>query len=336
VGALAALGLQAWGLLTGLLSTDGHRLRSPSISNRHDGLAQGLLRPRVLAGAGFVLFLLGAFTIVPPGHQAIVERFGKPLDDIREPGLLLHLPAPIEHITSVDVGTIRRIPVAGVGSSLLTGDQSMLSMEGVLHYQVSAARDYTYQSADPEPTLRRLTQAALVHALARRSHEEALTSGRRALEEAVRERTQSASDELGLGVALVAFRLARVGVPAPVVPAFLDVISADEDRRTAINQAEALAAQIIPQALGEHVRITEEAQGEAVQLAAEANATAAHIGALARGGAASPSLTRHQARMDALEKNLEGRTLVIADPDIRVWWGESPLTPVDPDPGGVP
>jgi len=124
-----------------------------------------------------------------------------------------------------------------------------------------------------------------------------------------------------------------VGVPAPVTQAFLDVISADEERARTINEAQAYAAEVLPKARGEALARLEAALGDAAALDAAAAGTVARFEALHAGGASAPALTRLRLDLEGQQALLGPARLVVADPDLSVWLGdETPL----PSSGGSP
>ena len=112
--------------------------------------------------------------------------------------------------------------------------------------------------------------------------------------------TRQRATALGLGVQPQALHLTHVAVPAPVMDSFLDVISASEERSTLINKAEAYAASVVPDALGEAAAIHQRAEGSKVTIAADTDAWIARFRALSTGGAASPDLTRDRLQQEQL------------------------------------
>ncbi|MCF7957291.1 MAG: protease modulator HflK [Phycisphaerae bacterium] len=73
-----------------------------------------------------ILYLLSCFTVVPPGHQGVLERFGKPVNTGRageakpyESGMHLKLPWPIDtvktfpvdQVQTIDIGFVRNDPI---------------------------------------------------------------------------------------------------------------------------------------------------------------------------------------------------------------------------------
>ena len=292
-----------------------------------DGLVARIGRPRVLAGTLLALFLAGGIHQVPTGHQAVVERFGFPLPEVAQAGLLLRLPPPIERIVPIDVATIREEPVVEGGSPLLCGDQSMVSLEAALQWRVSDASAFAFGAVDPAATLGNLARSSLVEEVAHLSADEVLTTGRASLEARVTAGTQRAADREKLGVQVEGLHLSAAAVPAPVTDAFLDVISAEEEKRSRINQAEAYAAAALPRARGRALALLEAAEGERQQLAAHSETELATFQALAKGGASAPELTRLRLTHERIAAALAPANVVLASPDLDLWVGGQPVSP---------
>ncbi len=56
-----------------------------------------------------VLLLLTCFVVVPPGHQAVIEHFGKPLEQTARPGIHMTWPWPIDRATVIPVDRVQRM-----------------------------------------------------------------------------------------------------------------------------------------------------------------------------------------------------------------------------------
>lgn len=333
--AAACLALEAWGVLLAALKgrIPQQQVHQTPEQAPLDALPGRLASPRRWVPLAVIGLLSGGVAIVPPGHRAVVEQLGDPLPDARPPGLLIRLPPPLERVLLVDVDRVRHVALITADTPLLCGDQSMISLEAVLEYSVSDAHAALFAAADPQAELQGLGRSALVAALSRRSQDEVLTTGRAALEEEVRLQAQAAADRVGLGLRVQAVHLGGVAVPPPVTAAFLDVISADEERARVINEAEAYAADVLPKARGEALGRLEAALGQAVVLEAAAAAAVSRITALQQGGASAPLLTRTRLSLERQEATLAPARLVVADPGVRIWIGDD--TPL-PSSGGSP
>ena len=333
--AAAALALEAWGVFLAAVRDRLHGTQVHQTPEQAplDALPRRLAAPRRWVPLAALVVLSGGVAVVPPGHPAVVERLGEPLAAVASPGLLVRLPPPLERIRPIDVDSVRTLELATPDAALLCGDQSMVAIEAVLEYSVARARQALYSATEPETALAGLGRAALVAALSRRSQEEVLTTGRRELEAEVQRLAQAGVDRVGLGLEVEAVHLLTVSVPSPVLAAFLDVISAHEERARSINEAEAYAASVLPLARGEALARIEVAQGGVASLEARAAADVTLFDALLRGGDTAPELTRQRLELEYQEASLAPNQLVVADPRVRIWIEDhAPL----PSPGGSP
>ena len=313
--ALAGFGGSGAGASPGMDNLESYA--SPWVSARRAALAVG------------AVWLAGAVHAVPTGHVGIIERFGSPVGQTDGAGLVLRLPPPLETLTEVHVSAERLLDVGT--HTLLTGDPSMISLEGVVHYTVSDAKAFAYGVQEPELALLTLSRAALVEVVARSEQDALLTVGRAAVEAAVLGAIQSSVDAAGLGVVVSAVNLTDVTVPAPVLASFLDVISADEERQTRINLAEAYAADLIPKTRGEAVARIVGAQGDAVQVQAEAEAYDVWFRSIQKNGASNMRLTRERIAAEAVERELRPARLIAAPSNVRVWLDDEGHWPRDPN-----
>jgi len=309
----------------------GHLLDRRALGSlgRIEGAPARLLTPRRAAAGLALAWAAGALHSVPPGHVGIIERFGAPQEPAG-PGLLVALPPPIDQVELVDVAKVRRTSLVADGTPLLCGDQSMVTVQASLHYQVVQPARFAYGVGDPDAALASLARNALLEAVASRTHDAVLTDGREALEVAIIAASQRAANAAGLGVHIVAAPIASAAVPPSVTAAFLDVISADEERETAINLAEAYAAQVLPRARGQVLARIAASHGQASRTLAEARSHDALLVSLSGGGPQAARLTRARLRWEALERTLGPRPLVLAPSTVPVWLGGQPVPSLTP------
>ncbi|MBL8616966.1 MAG: EamA family transporter [Deltaproteobacteria bacterium] len=301
--------------------------RGPAVE-REAALAP-LLRPRALVPAALALWLSGGLSAVQPGERAVVERFGAPQGAVRAPGLAVHAPPPIDQLRRVEVGRARRAALLEGGGLVLCGDQSLLSLDANLHYEIDDPKAFLYGVDDPEAVLVELGRAAVLERVAGRSHEDLLTTGRAAVEADVLADLRAASAQVGLGVRVRGVQLGAVRVPAPALGAFLEVISAAEARETAINQAEAYAAGLLPAAGGAALTRTAAAHAHARGRLAQARADAALLEAWSTGGAGAAALTLQRLRLEGLERAWTGHRLLVLPAGVQLE-GALPAPPAPP------
>ncbi|HWF85939.1 MAG TPA: hypothetical protein VG222_13865 [Vicinamibacterales bacterium] len=111
---------------------------------------------------------------------------------------------------------------------------------------------------------------------------------------------------------MLAIHLADVHPPVEVVDAFRDVASAEEERVTRINEADAYGKESVPIARGNAKAKLEEAAGYRVSLIDHSQGDAARF--LSRASQAGTTvLTMFRLQMEALEAVLPGKRVIITD-----------------------
>ena len=315
VAILSALGATGTSAKPGLES-----LEAPALRWMQDR------RPLIAVG---LIWALGAVHTVPTGHIGIIERFGEPVGQTEGAGLFVRLPPPFEVLTTVDLGAEQQLTIDE--HTLLTGDQSMISLAAVTRFSVNEPRNYAYNVADPEGALTELAKSALVEVVAREDQDALLTTGRSRVEQEVLQTLQAGADNAGLGIAVSDFHLTTVTVPAPVLASFLDVITADEERLTRINLAEAYEAQLLPQTRGSAVERISEAQGDALQIEATSTGYQQWFRSVSQNGRTAPRLTAARIAAETVEAQLSETRMIAAPPNVRVWLGDESHWPRDPN-----
>ncbi|RJP64980.1 MAG: FtsH protease activity modulator HflK [Candidatus Abyssobacteria bacterium SURF_17] len=240
------------------------------------GPPESMRRKLTMALLGVAIFLAGcayAFSgvyLVQPGERAIIERFGKPLqpDSPLGPGLHYHWPWPIEAVKKADVEGIRRLSVGyKTGDqkglilwtnihylreySVITGEGPFLDVAMNVHYGIEDLYKYLYTNADPDATIEKISYHVLRGTLGTRPFFSSMTIERDTLETLILEEIQKRADQHALGLRILNVCFRDVHPPAQVAFAFEDVVSAQEDYETYIEQANRYRKDILPRARGE-------------------------------------------------------------------------------------
>ncbi len=132
-------------------------------------------------------------------------------------------------------------------------------------------------------------------------------------------RTQVSAEAIGLGLEVLSIDLTDVRLPAQVSEAFLDVISAAEEKNTAINRAEAYAAEVLPRRPERGRRVQEAALGEAAAITARGEADLARLDRMSAVRRASPAMVGTLLRANAIGESLHDKRVVITRGTVPVW-----------------
>jgi regulator of protease activity HflC (stomatin/prohibitin superfamily) len=277
-------------------------------------------------------WLMTAFVAVAPNEQAVLERFGQPLEKPLQPGLHLVWPWPVDRAWRVNVTRVREIPIgyleakktasilwtkyhAAEEFNLLLGDgRDLLTVNADLQYCVGDPYAYLYGTQNPELALEIIAYEVLMGLTVNKSLDDVFSENLETLSVDIAQQIQEHADIRGLGLQVVAFNVRGLHPPVAVADDYQAVVSAQIDKITFVIQAQAYQKQSLPKAKAEKVRIVNQAQSEAATRLGEATGESIAFEALKQSYAVSPSLFRFRRRMETLEEAFqEGAYYIIDD-----------------------
>jgi regulator of protease activity HflC (stomatin/prohibitin superfamily) len=220
-----------------------------------------------------VLFVLVALwrtvRIVPQARAGVVERFGR-YSRTLTPGLAIVAPFVDRVRPLLD---LREQVVSFQPQPVITEDNLVVNIDTVLYFQVTDAKDATYEIANYVQGIEQLTVTTLRNVIGTLTLEKTLTS-RDQINAELRGVLDDATGKWGIRVNRV--ELKAIDPPASIQDAMEKQMRADRDKRAAILQAEGARQSQILQAEGEKqgAILRAEGQRQAVILEAEGQAKA--------------------------------------------------------------
>jgi membrane protease subunit HflK len=281
-------------------------------------------------GFGIVLLLWLASGIyrVEPDQEGIVLRFGA-YTGKTAPGLNYHWPWPIEEAITPTVTRINRIEVgyrAGIAagrsgsvtdvpaeSLMLTSDENIVDVNFTVFWLVKDAPSYLFNIRDPEMTVKAAAESSMREIIGRTEIASALAEGRAKIENDTEKLLQDILDSYGSGVQITQVQLQKVDPPGPVIDSFRDVQSAKIDQQTLINQAQAYANSVVPQAHGDAARLLQEAQAYKAQIVLQAQGDAARFDSVYDSYKASQDVTARRLYIETMESVLKNTNKILID-----------------------
>jgi membrane protease subunit HflK len=257
--------------------------------------------------AALVWAMLGIYQ-VDAKEKALVLRFGK-FHSIVGDGLHWNPPL-IDIVTKVRVTEERQYQTRG---QMLTEDENIVELPMTVHYNIKSIKDFLLLVKDPEISLRHATESALRHVVGSTGFDEVVSTGRQQLSVDVSERLQTYLDSYGAGIHVVKVNILEAKPPSAVKAAYDDVIKAREDRERLVNEAEAYANGIIPEAHGRAARVIEEANAYKAQVVAEAQGEAQRFTQVLGEYKKAPEVTRERLYLDAIQDVLESTSKIMVD-----------------------
>ena len=131
-----------------------------------------------------------------------------------------------------------------------------------------------------------------------------LTTGKRELELDIQAAIRREVENIGLGISIVSIETKSIQPPRMVIDAFNDVITAREEKSTAIHEAENYRNRIIPQAKAEANQLLEEAEAYKYQRVEAAKGESDRFGKLYEKAWTAPQVTRDRLFLELLDEML--------------------------------
>jgi membrane protease subunit HflK len=261
----------------------------------------------------FLLILSTGLVVIEPGEQALLERFGSPVQgrQVLNPGAHLKWPWPIdkiyrfrtEQIQVFDVGftpepgkqeepavlwTVahtkednflianqRPTSLEATNQAKRTPPVSLLTVSIPVEYQITNVVDWAYNNEDAAALLQDLATREVVRYMAGVDINELMSSGRLEASQALVNRMQGASDQHRLGARIISAGLEDLHPPVKVGPDYEKVVGSIQTKQAKILAARADAIRTNAQA---------EAQATIALNLAKADSASRVIDAVARAG----------------------------------------------------
>jgi len=305
-------------------------------------------------------WLITGFYMVDASEQGLVLRFGKYHRTANE-GLRYHIPSPIEKVYIVKKTQINSIQIGyrsninqeqattarGIRnqrnqislspetknskeSLMITGDTNIADVSFVVQWRIKDSFNYLFKVADSrngmEDTIKAVAESAMREVIGRTNFAEAMTTKRAAIEKEVQDIIQNVLNSYQSGVAIYAVNLNDVQNPEPVMPAFLDVETAKQDRETSINRARSYENQIIPRARGEAQKILQDAEAYKQEVVSIAKGEAQRFKSVYDAYDQARDVTKKRIYLETMQQIMAGTDKVIIED------GRSGVTPYLPLP----
>ncbi|MGA2735818.1 MAG: FtsH protease activity modulator HflK [Bryobacteraceae bacterium] len=300
-----------------------------------------LARPALVGVAA--LILLSGFYALAPNEIGIIERFGRKILPYQQPGLHYKLPWPIERLTRVKGRSVRVVEVgfrSGAASSgeaepaayewnvqhrsgrfqrrpeeslMLTGDQNMIEVNAVVHYQMSRPDDFLFGQLDAETTVRTAAESALQTTVSTAPLDDVLTSGRQEIESRVMAALQRKLDRYGAGARVVRVKLLDVHPSLEVVDAFREVSGAFEEKNRLIDEAEGYRNEQIALARGNAEARLKTAEGYKASRVMRADGEGSRFDLAESAFDTAPAIHGLRLYLETMEQVLPGKKKLILD-----------------------
>ncbi|MRX51163.1 FtsH protease activity modulator HflK [Paracoccus sp. S-4012] len=271
----------------------------------------------IVALAAVALWAFASFYTVTTGEKSVELLFGRPIA-VGDEGLNF---APFPFVTrevvnvtgerSVEIGAGR----AGDMDSglMLTRDQNIVDMTYQVVWNISDPERYLFNLADPEGTIRAVSESAMRDIVARTQLAPILNRDRGVIARDLEVAVQQTLDSYEAGINVARVNLGRADPPDEVVDAFRDVQAAQQERDRLEMEADAYANRVLAQARGEAAQLVEQAEAYRAQAVNAASGEASRFSAVYEEYAKAPEVTRRRMYLETMEKVLGDVNKVLID-----------------------
>ncbi|HEV2285487.1 MAG TPA: FtsH protease activity modulator HflK [Steroidobacteraceae bacterium] len=257
------------------------------------------------------VWLASGFYQVNLPERGVVQRFGRLVLPVRNPGIGWRMPWPIETVTKVNVASVNSIESK---SRVLTSDVFLVDLTFSVQYQFSDPVKKLFRVFDPETTINEVSESAIREIIGRGTLDEVLVGNTRPeITRRTKELIQRVLDNYDAGITVTTVNLKDVQVPDAVIPSQREANKAQADKERSILEAEAYANGIIPVAQGAASRLQQEAQAYKAQVAALAEGQASRFTQQEAAYAQAPDVTRRRMYIETLEGVLARAHKVVID-----------------------
>ena len=294
------------------------------------------------AAAYLAGWVLTAVYTIRTDELGVIERFGRKVLPYRDPGVHLKLPWPVDRLTRIRAREIRAVEIGfrtSEGASfmeppayewnlqhrdgriqrneeevlMLTGDQNMIEMTAVVHYDIERPDDYLFQQLDAQEVIRASSEAALCSVVNTVPLDALLTTGRREAEKLVADALNARLHAYRSGVRVLHVRFQDLHPSVEVVDAFREVAGALEEKSRMINEAEGYANEQVALARGQGAALVQRAKGYRASRSDRAEGDAIRFRQLEAAYRLAPSSTSTRLYLETMEEILPGRRKLILD-----------------------
>lgn len=281
-----------------------------------DGGGFGVLIVLLIAAAAWIY--VSVFT-VEQNERAVILTFGEFSEEVG-PGLNF-APWPVQRAEIRAVTTENTISIGGgatrVRSSrdgvMLTGDENIIDVTFQVVWVIDDLQKFLFNLADPNETIEAVSVASMREIVGQSELLPLLSRARTTLASEVRDRIQQTLDGYDSGVRIVRVNLAEADVPSEVRDDFRSVQAAEQQRETALKQAEEYYSVTTAGARGLAAEIRENAEGYYAQQVADAEARTARFSAMLVQYRNAPEVTRRRLYIESIKRILQGANKIFID-----------------------
>ena len=198
-------------------------------------------------------------------------------------------------------------------SWMLTGDLNIAEVHWIIQFKIKNAANFLFNVRDVENTIQDVSEATLRLMIGDRSFTEVLQTDRVIIAEKAKTYMQEILDNYKTGISIKMVQLQSVLPPTPVADSFNEVIRAEQEEETLVNEANQAFNKEIYKADGEAKQMINEANGYASERINNASGDVALFEMILAEYNKAPKITRDRyfiETMDEILGNTPGKIII--------------------------
>ncbi|MDG2395747.1 FtsH protease activity modulator HflK [Candidatus Thioglobus sp.] len=282
---------------------------------------------KFIAIVAVLVWMLSGIYIIDPAEKGIVLRFGAFQEETSQ-GPHWHLPFPIETVNRINVEQIRTAEIGyrnvvkgsrrfggnvSSESLMLTKDENMIDAKFAVQYKVNDAQAYLFNVANPDTTLRHVSESAIRQMVGRNTMDFILTEGRVSIADDIKERSQELLDLYKTGLYITTVNMQDAQPPEQVQASFSDAVKAREDKQRLINEAQTYANDILPKSRGLAARLLEESRAYKSEVVSKSEGESSRFKQILAEYEKAPAVTKERLYRETMESVLASTSKVVVD-----------------------
>lgn len=274
-----------------------------------------------------LVWMLSGIYIIDPAEKGVVLRFGAFQEETSQ-GPHWHLPFPIETVTRINVEQIRTAEIGfrnavqgsrrfggnvSSESLMLTKDENMIDAKFAVQYKVSDAQAYLFNVANPDTTLRHISESAIRQVVGQNSMDYILTEGRMSIADDIKDKSQELLNLYQTGLTITTVNMQDAQPPEQVQASFSDAVKAREDKQRLINEAQTYANDILPKSRGLAARLLEESRAYKSEVVSRSEGESSRFKQILAEYEKAPEVTKERLYRETMEGVLASTSKVVVD-----------------------
>ncbi|MDZ4312593.1 MAG: FtsH protease activity modulator HflK [Cypionkella sp.] len=254
---------------------------------------------------------------VKPEEQAVTLMLGK-FSGVTEEGLHF-APWPVMTAEIVEARKQRTTDIGNGAAGqldnglMLTRDQNIVDIEFQVVWNIADPAKFLFNLADPEDTIRAVSESAMRDIIARSELSPVLNRDRGVIASEVTSAIQGTLNSYDAGINVIRVNFDKADPPREVIDSFRKVQAAQQERDRLEKEADAYANTIGAASRGQAAQLLEDAQGYRAQVVNNAEGEASRFSSIYAEYIKAPEVTRKRMYLETMEKVLGGMNKVILD-----------------------